>query len=353
MKRTIKYVALDVQQATTVSSVRDPSGRIIARVILATEPTALVEHFRSMRGPVHVAFEEGTQAQWLHDLLVPLVDRVIVCDRRGEPRGNKSDFRDVDSLSDRLRKGDLRAVYHGSGERALLHELARTYCNLVGDGTRTMQRLKALFRARAVRASGERVYTREHRGEWLEKLADEGARFRARALYAQLDVLRELRREAKAAMITEASRDPAWTLLRSIPYLGPVRVALVLATLKTPWRFRTKRQLWGYAGLGVVTQSSSDHEFIDGRAVRRKRKPLTRGLNKNHNRIVKDIFKSAATAALGRTGRLRDIYEGMIARGMRSDMARLTLTRKLAALTLHIWKTGEAYDPAKLSATST
>ena len=84
MKRTTKYVALDVHQATTVSSVREAGGRVIARTVLPTEATALVEYFSGMRGQVHVAFEEGTQAQWLHDLLEPVVDRVVVCDRRGE-----------------------------------------------------------------------------------------------------------------------------------------------------------------------------------------------------------------------------------------------------------------------------
>jgi hypothetical protein len=69
MKRSTKYVALDVHQATTVSSVRDTSGRVIARTILPTEASALVEYFPSMRGSIHVAFEEGTQAQWLPDLL--------------------------------------------------------------------------------------------------------------------------------------------------------------------------------------------------------------------------------------------------------------------------------------------
>ena len=353
MKRSTKYVALDVHQATTVSSVRDHTGRVIARVIVPTEANALVEHFRSMRGSIHVAFEEGTQAQWLHDLLKPLADSIIVCDRRGEARGNKGDVKDADALSDRLFKGDVRAVYHGSSERALLQEYTRTYRNLVQDSTRVMLRLKALFRARAIRARGERVYTPEHRAEWLAKLPDDGARFRAESLYAQLDVLRALRRAAKTTMIAEARRDPAWQQLRSIPYLGPVRVALLLAVLKTPWRFRTKRHLWAYAGLAVVTQSSSDHEFIDGHAVRRKRKPLTRGLNQNHNRVAKNVFKSAAAAALGRPGELRDLHEAMVARGMRTDMARLTLARKFAALTLRLWKTGEAYDPTKLTAAAT
>src|SRR3989442_10931965 len=72
LTRATKYVALDVHQATTVASVRAETGRVIARTILPTEEPALLEVFRGMRGAIHVAFEEGTQAQWLHDLLVPL-----------------------------------------------------------------------------------------------------------------------------------------------------------------------------------------------------------------------------------------------------------------------------------------
>lgn len=95
MRRTTKYVALDVHQATTVVSVRAPSRRVLARAILPTEAGAIGEVFSGMRGSVHIAFEEGTQAQWLHDLLVPLVDRIVVCHRYGEHRGNKADQKDV------------------------------------------------------------------------------------------------------------------------------------------------------------------------------------------------------------------------------------------------------------------
>ena len=149
MKQTTKYVALDVHQATTVAAVREESGRVIARSIMPTEASAISEFFRGMRGSIHVTFEEGTQAQWLHDLLVPIVDRVIVCDRRGQSQqGNKSDRVDAEQLSELLRRGALRSVYHGSPHRAALKELARTYQNLVEDSTRVMLRLKALFRAR-------------------------------------------------------------------------------------------------------------------------------------------------------------------------------------------------------------
>jgi hypothetical protein len=167
MKRSTKYVALDVHQATTVSAVREESGRVIARTVLPTDAAAITEFFRGMRGAIHVAFEEGTQAQWLYDLLVPVVDRVVVCNRRGQsPQGNKADHLDAAALSELLRQGALKPVYHGSRERSTLKELARTYLNLVEDSTRVMQRLKALFRARAIKTPGTSVYQSAQRVQW-------------------------------------------------------------------------------------------------------------------------------------------------------------------------------------------
>ncbi len=351
MKRSSKYVALDVHQATTVTSVREDGGRVIARTVLPTEAGAIVEYFRGMRGTIDVTFEEGTQAQWLHDLLVPIVHRVLVCDRRGQrQQGNKGDHQDADELSDLLRCGKLRAVYHGSGERATLKELARTYQNLVEDSTRVMLRLKALFRARGIKTPGTAVYRAAGRREWLGQLKELGVQFRAKALYAELAVLQELRPKAKAAMLTEARKDPAWKVLRTIPYLGPVRVALILATMQTPWRFRTKRHLWGYVGLAVVTRTSAEYEMDGPRARRRRRRlVMTRGLNRNHNRVLKDVFKGAATAASGRSGALQEWYQGLLTRGMREELARVTLARKLAAITLRLWKRGERYDPTQLT----
>ncbi len=54
------------------------------------------------------------------DLPVPEVDRVVVCDRRGERRlGNKGDRVDAEQRSDLLRRGGLRAVYHGVKSRIM------------------------------------------------------------------------------------------------------------------------------------------------------------------------------------------------------------------------------------------
>jgi hypothetical protein len=162
-------------------------------------------------------------------------------------------------------------------------------------------------------------------------------------------VLRELRPEAKAAMLAEARRDPVWAVLRSIPFLGPVRVALLLAILQTPWRFRTKRNLWGYAGLAVVTRTTAEYGWEAGRPVRRRRAPLTRGLNRNHHPVLKDVFKGAATAAKSQPGPLQDWYHARLAGGMSAELASVTLARKVAAIALRLWKKGERFDPTKLT----
>jgi transposase len=350
MKRNTKYVGLDVHQATTVASVREEGGRVLARAVFPTEESAITEFLGGMRGAVHVTFEEGTQAQWLYELLAPRVNRVVVCDRRGQSRhGNKADQGDADQLSDQLRLGGLRPVYHGDTHRTTLKELTRAYQNVVEDSTRVMQRIKALFRARGIKTAGTAVYNPRHRAQWLAQLPEGGARFRAETLYTQLDVLQGLRPKAKAAMLAEARRDPAWSILQTIPSMGPVRVALILATMQTPWRFRTKRNLWAYSGLAVVTRSSADYVMEGDRPIRRQRAPITRGLNRNHNHVLKDVFKGAATAATGRPGPLQDFYLGMVARGMREELARVTLARKIAAITLRLWKRGEHYDPTKLT----
>jgi hypothetical protein len=353
--QAIKYVGLDVHQATVVASVRDEKGAVTMRATVRTEAGAILELIRGLGARVHVAFEEGTQAQWLHDLLEPNAERGIVCNVRGKSElANKSDRLDADELSSQLRLGALKSVYHAGTVAPTLKELGRNYNNLVEDSTRVMLRIKALFRARAIVTKGTSVYRAAQRKTWLARLDSPGARARAASLLAQLDVLLELRPKAKVAMIAEARKQPGWRFLRSVPFLGPVRVSQLLAIIVTPHRFRTKRNLWPYGGLAVVTRTSAEADFSrDGQLRRRGRPPRTRGLNRNHNPLLKSIFKGAATAAAAKPGPLKDIYDACVARGTKPDLAKVTLARKIAAIILRLWKKGELWDPAKLTMQTT
>lgn len=252
------YVGLDVHRATTSTAVLSGTGKLIVDSTIETKASTLLPFIRGLSGIVHLTLEEGTQAARLYDLFKPHVAEVIVCDPRQNKllqSGNKADALDARKLARLLRAGLLTAVYHGGQGVRTLKELARDYECLVSDSTRVMNRIKAIFRARGVTCSGTDVYRTDGRDRWLEQLADGGARRRAEDLYKQLDCLAGLRREARLAMIAESRRHPASKWLRSVPTLGPVRVAQLIAQVVTPHRFRSKRQFWAYLGLAVVTRA--------------------------------------------------------------------------------------------------
>ena len=346
-----KYIGMDVHQSSISIAILDAAGKLVTEATVKTETAAIVDFFRGLRGTLYVAFEEGTYAEWLYDLLAPKVTKIVVCDPRQNPQrksGSKSDKIDAQKLAGWLRLGILKPVYHGSQHLRALRELARSYLCLVRDATRVMNRLKALYRGRGIGCGGRRVYAVRWRGLWLEQLREPGVHCRAQLLYQQLDTLRTLRKEARRALLAESQKHTAHKLLRSIPYLGPVRVALLIALLQTAHRFRGKRQLWAYAGLALVTRSSADYRVVDGQLERSRKPVFIVGLNANHNHDLKEIFKGAAIAASVRPGPLQEFYASKLAQGMKPELARLTLARKMAAITLTLWKKGGRFDAEKL-----
>lgn len=256
MDTTTKYVGIDVHQATVVIVVLLASGEMMSSTVASTTHEAVTQFFRGLRGRVHVALEEGAQAQWLHDILSPMVERVVVANERGKAKGNKADALDARELANRLRLNALKPVYHQVGSVAVLKQLVRSYESIVEDRTRLKLRLKALFRSEAIAVPGDSVYN--------PKVADKR--------------IQELRK---------------------------------------------------------------------------KRKVMTRGLNRNHSPELKNVFMTAANDAACRKGPLREYYAGLIGRGIRPEMAKLTLARKIAAYTLRIWKKGERFDRAKLTSVPT
>ena len=347
----IKYVAFDVHQATISAAVLNLEGKLLTQAVMKTHATAVRDFLRGLSGTLHLTFEEGTQAQWLFDLARPLVSELIVCNPRENhsmKRGNKSDRKDALQLATLLRAGLLKPVYHGAQQTQTLKHLAHNYDALTQDTTRCMNRLKAVYRSQAIKSAGRDVYYARNRQDWLAKLKAEGLQQRAGFLYRQLDHLRELRRDAKKALLKQARSHSSFKRLAEVPGLGPVRVAQIIAGIGSPHRFRTKRQLWAYCGFGVVTRSSADYEVRGDNLRRRHKQVETRGLTTSYSRRLKAVFKGAALEAL-KTEAFKKIYERLTASGVRAEMARLTIARKLAAVALAIWKSGEGYDETKLS----
>jgi transposase len=346
-----KYIGMDVHQASISIAVNDAAGKLLMECVIETKAATILEFIQGLRGSLWVTFEEGTSAAWLYDLLKPRVAKVMVCNPRNNAllkAGNKNDQVDARKLSDLLRAGLLTPVYHGESGVRTLRELSRSYLTVTTDLTRVMNRLKAVYRSWASPCAGREVYSQRHRAAWLEKLQETGVRRRADLLYQQLDALVQIRRETRGELLAESQKHPAHQLLQQIPRLGSIRVALLIALIQTPHRFRTKRQLWAYCGLALQTRSSGEYRFTGGQLQHCRRPPALRGLNVNHNHDLKNIFKSAATRAGASHDPLGEFYRSLLAKGMEPPMARLTLARKIAAIVLKIWKKGERFDPAQL-----
>src|SRR5712675_863822 len=347
----VKYIGLDVHQATISAAVLDSTGKLVMDVVLETKAATLLQFIHGLRGSLRVTFEEGTCAGWLHDLLKPHITEVLVCNPRKNALlkvGNKSDRIDARKLAELLYLNKLSSVYHGETGVRMLRELARSYLSIVKNLTRVMCRLKAVYRSWAIPCAGRDVYYTRHRSEWLGKIPEAGSRRRAEQLYQQLDLLQPLRQQARRELLAESRKHTITAKLRQIPSLGPIRSALAVALIQTPHRFRTKRQLWTYSGLGLETRISAEYRYVEGQVRRSKKLLSIRGLNKDHNHDLKGLFKGAATMASVRPGPFQVFYQAALAKGIKPTMARLTLARKIAAITLTLWKKGESFDAEKL-----
>ena len=342
-----KYIGMDVHKESISIAVRNAAGKLVMECVIQTKASMILQFFDGLRGDLQVTFEEGTWAAWLYDLLKPHVNKLLVCDPRRNALlldGNQNDRVDARKLSDLLYMNKLNAVYHGDHGLRTLKELGRSYLTVTRDQSRVMSRIKAIYRSWAIPCSGKQVYGSRHRAEWLGKIAEPGVHRRAELYYQQLDALRTLRQEVRKDLLAESKKHKIWKRLCEIPSIGPIRAAELLGILQTPHRFRTKRQLWTYCGLAVVSSSSADHEVDNGQLRRRKKRKETRGLNENCNHDLKNLFKGAAVVASTKPGPFESFYAALVAKGIRPEMARLTLARKIATIVLIVWKKGVCFD---------
>ena len=110
----IKYIGMDVHMTSTVIAILDSNGKALTEAIIETKASTIQDFFKGQQGALHVTFEEGTQAEWLYDLIRPYVTQVIVCNpRKINKTDNKADKIDSKRLAELLRTNALKAVYHG------------------------------------------------------------------------------------------------------------------------------------------------------------------------------------------------------------------------------------------------
>ena len=294
-----RYIGLDAHASSCTVAVIGPSGRRLQSQVLETNARVLISFLKTIPKPRHLCLEEGTHASWLHEMLAPHVQEIVVAGVR-QSRGPKDDKRDAFGLAEGLRIGAVKTrVYKGIGQFGQLRELSRGYSMVVGDSVRVKNRIKSLYRSRGIPTSGKEVYAPAAREKWVRKLPAK-TRPLAKIFYQELEGVQNLRKRAEKEMLAEARKHKITRILMTCPGIGAVRVAQMLPIVVTPYRFSNKRSFWAYGGLAIVMRSSSD--WVRARDGKWVRMPVqqTRGLNRNHNPTLKQVFKGAAMTVIQR-----------------------------------------------------
>jgi transposase len=315
-------------------------------MLVETSAPALIEMLKNVPGRRRLILEEGTQSEWLSQVLRPYVlELVVVCPTK-KPGKIKSDFEDAFARAEELRIDEKQTrVFKPMAHTLPLREAQRLHSAMNKDVVRAKNRFKALLRSRGVVGLTKDIYDPEP--EDLEKVLQQvppSVAFSAEAMLEQICTLQDLRSRASELMHGEAEKSTAFKLLMTVPGIGPTRAAQLLAVVVTPERFRTSHQFWSYCGLGVLTEATGEYD----RSGARKRDPMTRGL-KFGNPTLKNVFKGAAELIVERMSShpLNRHYQQLLKKGTKENLAKLTLARKLAAITLAVWKTKKEYDPTK------
>jgi hypothetical protein len=167
----------------------------------------------------------------------------------------------------------------------------------------------------------------------------------AERLYEQIDFLVTLKEKIEQDLGRESWRHRITRILETIPGLGPIRVARLVPIVVTPHRFRTRQHFWSYCGVGIVARTSSDWTRMAGGRWIRAEVQRTRLLTRQHNHLLKDIFKGAARTVIDQypNDPLHGDYERLLEGRTKPSLARVTLARKTASTALALWKKAEPY----------
>jgi transposase len=266
-----RYVGLDVHKHYVMVAAVNAAHEVVLRpqrVQLTTLPAWARKHLRPSD---EVALEATSNAWYVHDLLEPLVARVVVGVTQQikliAAALVKTDRKDALTLARLLAVNMIPPVWVPPQPVRDLRALINHRQRLVQTQTRLKNRLHSvLHRQQVVPPEGE-VFSQDNRAWWLALDLPVGEKLRTRQDLIQLDQLVPLIAEVETELHRLSLADP-WgdqmPYLVQLPGIGLLTAMTILAAIGDITRFPTAKKLVGYAGLGARIHSSGETHYTGG-----------------------------------------------------------------------------------------
>ena len=335
----MNYIGCDSHISSLECAVVNEKGHESKKQRMNTGVKELMDFVRSIPQPRVIIIEEGVLAGWLLEMCTAYGEKLVITDpktNRWIGRANqKNDTIDAIKLAHLARGGYIKEIHHPIGHRRRFKELVLSYHDTIKSQTRIKNKLKAKFRQKGIRCSGETVYSAKYRKGWKKRLPTEKVvEVVVKGLWQQLDQVHEVQEELLGHIRKQSRQYSEIKKFKQIPGIGTVHAATISAIVETPHRFANKKKLWMYAGLGLAERASGE-------------KVYSRNLTRSYNRLLKNALKQAAEAAIrAKDNQFRRQYLRLtIEKAIPSHRAKLTVARSMLATLYGIWKSGVDYDP--------
>lgn len=311
---SIKYIGLDAHSSTCSFCVIDPRGTEIDNKTIVTNGRLLVDYIQSLGGKIVLAFEECDLSCWLFDILHKHVHKIVVCNpaQNAQYKRAKTDKLDARNLAELLRGGFLKPVFHDASQREKLRMLVSSYQDNVQEVVRIKNRLRTIKR---------------RAGLYSKKESPVHALFIQEQLSSQLEQLSIAQKEYKKQISRQAQQFKETKNLISIPGIGYIQAAKIIAQVIDPKRFKNKYKFFAYCALVKHPRISAQRKYGSTRIW--------------GNRMLKCVFKMAAHSAIKGQNALSALYKHLRDKGISDFNARNAVARKIAVLTLTLWRNNQ------------
>ena len=327
MKDTIydHYIAIDWSiENMAIARMTKKSNKITA-IDVPSDIEDLHAYLKSLKGSKMLTIEETTTSQWLYAELKECVDRILICDPKRNKllsEGPKTDKIDASKLVQLLKAGLMKEVYHCTDKFIYLRRVVSGYEDLVKSGVRLKNQRYALLRACG--KSGK-----EKAGNSINF---QGEQFVLECLDRQIEAYETEKDGYEKEFERLARKYSEIKHQKSLPGIGTINAVKIVARVVTPHRFPDKGHYLSYAGLIKLEKISG------GRNYGKK--------NPRYSRQLKSAYKTAIFAAIAGNNPIHDYYDHLIQEdGYSKYNARQKACRRLATLSLGVFKSGKKYQP--------